>query len=196
MANKTVFERILTRGMKEGKVPGKSKDAREWYRKKAQKENAAVRKNIIQDKVARKRVVMGKMYFFVYDAKTKEELPYWDAFPLIFPFRTEGKYFHGINMHYLPPMLRAKLMDSLYPLATDTKYNERTRMMLSWKILQSISTSKLSKICVKKYLKSHVRSRFIEVTADEWDIALWLPLADWRGANAQKVYADARKKLG
>lgn len=68
-------------------------------------------------------------------------------------------------MHYLPPMLRAQLMDALYSLTTDNNYNEKTRLAMSYKLLASSSKFKLFAPCVKHYLSSHVKSRFIKIEA-------------------------------
>ena len=47
-------------------------------------------------------MVPGNLYMYFYDAKLKEQLPYYDMFPLVFPFSTTDKGFTGLNMHYLP----------------------------------------------------------------------------------------------
>src|SRR5690348_3007714 len=57
--------------------------------------------------------VGGAMYLFRYNPKTKETLPYYDTFPLVIPVKLLPDGFHGLNLHYLPPMLRAKLMMAL-----------------------------------------------------------------------------------
>jgi hypothetical protein len=63
---------------------------------------------------------IGKMYSFVYDPKTKEQLPYYDIYPLVFPIEYYNDGFLGINLHYLPPVLRARLMDALYETINNT----------------------------------------------------------------------------
>src|SRR5580765_4984034 len=60
------------------------------------------------------RSMIGKMLFFQYDAKTKDKLPYWDMFPLAFLFKVSNNSALGINMHYLPPVERARLMMALW----------------------------------------------------------------------------------
>ena len=47
-------------------------------------------------------VTPGEMYMFYYDAKHKDTLPYWDRFPLVFPFSKVKDGFLGLNLHYLP----------------------------------------------------------------------------------------------
>ena len=49
---------------------------------------------------------------------------------------------------------------------------------------------------LKHYLTTQVKSRFALVEKPEWEIATFLPMADWRGASANKVYKDSRKLYG
>jgi hypothetical protein len=54
--------------------------------------------------------------------------------------------------------------------------NEKTRLRLSYDLLAGTKAMKLAQPCIKRYLYSHVRSQFIEVTADEWEKAIALPV--------------------
>lgn len=124
-------------------------------------------------------ITIGKMYLFHYDPKWKDILPLYDRFPLIFPFdRAEGG-FYGINFHYLPYLQRARLLDSLMSLSMNRRFDDKMRLNLSYKILKSTAKSKLFEPCVKRYLNSHVRSRFLMVPPQEWAKALFLPLDDF-----------------
>ena len=53
----------------------------------------------------------GNMYMFFYDPKYKETLPYYDGFPLIIMLGPAKGGFMGLNLHYLPPAVRARLLD-------------------------------------------------------------------------------------
>ena len=64
-----------------------------------------------------RRFLIGGMYFFLYDPKTKEELPYYDRFPLVIPLKREDDGFLGLNLHYLPVPYRIRLLRKLLPLA-------------------------------------------------------------------------------
>lgn len=140
-------------------------------------------------------ITIGKMYLFAYDPKTKADLPYYDRFPLIFPFQKAKGGFYGINLHYLPPLLRAKLMDELYSLANNFKYDDTTKLKLSYEVLNKASQFAYFKPCVKHYLNSHVKSRFLSVPADAWDRVLFLPLERFTGATKQRVWQDSRNKV-
>ena len=128
------FDKILEKGAALGKLPAKERKSRDWFRTQARKTSITPRKLQSEAKSqAVGRVSMGRMYFFAYDPKTKKELPYYDRFPLIFPFKKAQGGFMGINLHYLPPRLRAKLMDALYGLVTNKKYDE-TKMNTEGKV--------------------------------------------------------------
>ncbi len=192
MASK--FDEILAQGVRAGQIPARTQGARDWFRNKA-RSTSATPEAIVRGEKARykNRVSMGKMYLFNYDPKTKATLPYYDRYPLIFPVQGAPGGFYGINMHYLPYVLRARLMDALYDLSSNERYDERTKLRLSYGILKGAAKYKAFKPTFKRYLSSHVRSRFIEINSSEWDIALFLPLESFAKASKGSVWADSRK---
>ena len=140
-------------------------------------------------------ITVGRMYLFMYDPKMKDELPYYDRFPLIFPFRRVQGGFYGINMHYLPHMMRAKLMDNLYALANNKNYDDSTKLRLSYQLLHKAAKFRYFAPCVKHYLNSQVKTRFLWVPADQWETALFLPLERFVGATKQQVWRDSRRMV-
>jgi hypothetical protein len=130
---------------------------------------------------------------FFYHAKWEDVLPYWDMYPLIFVVDVGADYFYGINLHYLPPVLRAKLMDALYTIAVRNKDNKIMRLKLSYQVLKSASKFKEFKPCFKKYLKSHLRSRFFYVEPREWDMAIALRTERFQKASKQTVWRQSRQ---
>ncbi len=195
-----IFSDILAKGVRRGEMPARTQTARDWYRNAAKGMTMVTAEQIISDtkkKNTRASVSnegqIGQMMLFQYEAKYKDTLPYYDRFPLIFPINIVKGGFMGINMHYLPPKLRAQLMDALYTVSSNKRYDEKTILNLSYDILNGASKFRLFKPTIKKYLTRQVRSRFIKIEASEWDIALFLPLQNFVGASSQKVYADSRK---
>ena len=132
-----VFDNILTKGVRAGQIPARTQAARRWYRNEAEKVDVTpsklMREN--QSKVVR-GFEIGQMMLFQYDPKLKRKLPYYDTFPLVFPIEPRDNGFLGLNMHYLPLRQRAMLMDALYTLRTDSRYNEDTSLKLSYQILK------------------------------------------------------------
>lgn len=133
---------------------------------------------------------IGKMYIFLYDAKHKDTLPFWDSYPLVFPieFYTDG--FLGINLHYLPPLQRATLLTKLMELANNDKYDDSMKLNISYGILKAYSSQfKGYENCVKRYLFGHVKSKFNVVHPSDWGKVCLLPLQKWN-INPNRKYAQ------
>jgi hypothetical protein len=195
-----IFDNILIQGARQGIIPARTVAAREWYRSAAGKLMTNITPGVFEKRTDEARKVssmeFGYMYAFKYDPKTKNDLPYYDTFPLVFPVRMDSDGFLGINFHYLPPVLRAKLMNALYSTLTNKKYDDTTKVKISYSILQSASKYRYFKPMLKKYLRSHVRSQFLEVQVNEWDIAIFLPTESFRKADTGRVWEESRKQIG
>ena len=141
------------------------------------------------------RIIPGNMYMFLYDPKHKETLPYYDTFPLVFPFMQVKGGFYGINLHYLPYKLRATLLDRLLEFRTSTRYNENTRLRLQWQLLSSSSKFAAISPCVKHYLYEHVRSPFKAIHSADWATAMMLPVERFHKATTQQVWANSIRTI-
>jgi hypothetical protein len=200
----SVFNDILLKGIRDGQAPGRTAAARDWYRQQAKditrtQRNRTKAPQLIRelrsdkDRKQDARFIMGNMYLLTYDPKHKATLPYYDMFPLIFPINKAKGGFLGLNLHYLPPILRAKLMDQLYTVLTNKRFDETTRISASYKLLSGAAKFKEFQPCIKHYLNAHVRTKPAYINPSEWDIALFLPTQKFVGATANQVYADSRK---
>jgi hypothetical protein len=194
----STFQNILNKGKAAGKDPAKSMD---WFRQKALSVRSVKPQNIINkaaDVNRKGRITedsIGQMFLFNYDPKLKEILPYYDTYPLVFPIEIYGDGFLGINMHYLPPMLRAKLMDALYDTINNKKYDQTTQLRISYRILKGMSAFSSAIPCIKRYLFDHVKSPFLYINPDEWDVALMLPIERFQGAIKSYVQAESAKRI-
>jgi len=171
------YQQMLKQAINKGMVV----DAQNWFDTTYQQLSSQTPAAVISkgDERLTKALSIGKMYLFNYDPKHKDTLPLYDRYPLIFPFeRTEGGFL-GINFHYLPYMQRAVLLDNLMALATNQTFNDNMRLSMNYRLLKSTSKFKLFENGVKKYLNSHVRSRFFYVKPEEWSKAILLPLDDF-----------------
>ena len=189
-----IFTDIVNKGRMASNKPGF--DAVDWFREKASVTMGINTSRLVagNKEYQTSRIVPGHLYMFGYDAKMKDVLPFYDRFPVVFPFSRDADSFTGINLHYLPHVYRARLMDALYQIVTDQKFNEKTRLNLSYRLLQSSSKFKLFEPCVKKYLFSHVQTKFLQVPSNEWDIALFLPLERFT-VSKNKVFRDTMSKI-
>ena len=86
-------------------------------------------------------------------------------------------------------------MDALYDITNNQKYDETTKLRLSYDLLNSASKYRFFKPTFKKYLNNHVRSRFVEINPTEWDIALFLPVERFEKASKSQVWKDSRAMI-
>ena len=140
-------------------------------------------------------IMPGKLYMFFYDPKLKAELPYYDKFPLVFPFRRMEDGFIGLNMHYLPHRLRIILMDRLMMFASNDKMDATTKLRYSWALIDGVAKFNLAKPCVKRYLTNHLKSQLVNVPADDWTTAMMLPVERFTKASKEYVWSESRKKI-
>ena len=189
-----LIQRIKEELDKSGYEP-RTSEARDWLKAKVASlspNRTALMKdrNNLKDKS-----ILGRMYFYFYDPKTKDMLPYYDRFPLVIPIERYQDGFLGLNLHYISPKQRIILLDKLSHYLNNHSYDESTRINLSYDHLKNASTIYEGIPCVKKYLYKQVKSRFLEITADEWDIAALIPYEYFDGATKNKVWSDSRKKF-
>lgn len=144
---------------------------------------------------SRQVIQIGTMYTFHYDPKTKDKLPFYDTNPLVFPIEHYSDGFLGINLHYLPPQQRARLMDTLHSISTDQRYNEKTKLGISYSVLKGMAKARAFEPCVKRYLYSHVRSPFVQLYAPEWAIAVLLPTQKFVKRTADYVWESSMNRI-
>jgi hypothetical protein len=190
----SVFSKILSDASSRSALSTKEALAKKWLRDTSAKTSAKASLVIMQSRDRyRNKVLPGRCYLYQYDPKTKGKLPYYDMYPIVFPFEKTSEGFLGLNFHYIPLQYRAILLDNLYPLINNNKMDETTRLKMSYKILSSASRFKYYKPCIKHYLNKHVRSRFIYIKPEEWNVALFLPIQKFVGASVNTVYKDSQK---
>jgi|SRR5210317_491420 len=134
----------------------------------------------------------GNMYMFQYDPKFKKTLPYYDRFPLCLPFDDITNGFVGINFHYLPYMMRAKLLGTLLDF-TDKELTEKSKIEVSWTILKNFGRFPAVKPSVKKYLYSQVKSRYVKVNPEHWKASIFLPTHEFEKTSIEQVFRNSRE---
>lgn len=133
-----------------------------------------------------KGVQIGSMYIYIYNAKHKKILPYWDALPLVIPIKMYKDGFLGLNFHYLPPKLRLVLLNGL--LQAEAVSNNEAYMKLSYQMLNGITKSKYIEPTIKRYLYTHVKSNFAKINPNEWEKAVMLPISKFQKASKSEVW--------
>ncbi len=178
-------------------ITKRTKESMDWFRRKAQAMLRVNRNTMRQEEriELRSRQVIGNMYMFFYDPKHKDTLPYYDQFPLIFVLEKYKDGFLGMNLHYLPPVFRARLMDRLYAIERQDNLRESKKLRLSYGLLNGVAKYKYFKPTVKRYLNSQVRSRFLWIPYEEWDIALMLPTQRFKKSKQNVVWKESKQLI-
>lgn len=198
MTKRFIFQQILEQGIEKGFQPGKTEESRSWFREQASKLLSIRPERFVKSKGARGNQVTaiwrpGDMYMFKYDPLLKETLPYYDRFPLIMLLDETTDGFLGLNFHYLPPLMRAVLMETMYRFLNNKDFDEETRLLISYEKLKALSGRPLYKPCIKRYLNNHVMSRFIKIHPAEWDVVLMLPLERFVKRTRNTVWRDSKE---
>jgi hypothetical protein len=199
-----LFQKLELEAFRKGITP-RTAESMNWFRKKASQLGVVNRNEIMNaEEVVRRNRGMpqpGDMIMYFYDPKHKRTLPYYDKFPctvVVGPAKNTIGYengFHGLNLHYLPPILRAKLFDALLENLNNKKYDETTRIQANYELLKSSQANKYFRPCFKHYLIPHIRSRFAIIQPPEWEIAVFLPTAQWEKASQSQVWKDSRRMM-
>jgi|TARA_Y100000310_G_C20531628_1_gene738750 hypothetical protein len=192
--NEGLLDKLKT-AIKTSKAGAKARAAGDWFKEKIKQAGASARMRAVTPNQLLKRqpednIMLGKMFFYKYDPKWAKKLPYWDMYPLVFPFEKAPGGFYGLNLHYIPPRDRAILMDSLNQYANNDKYDKTTRLQLSYQLLKKYGRAVP---CVKRYLGDHVVSQTVRVDADEWEIAIFLPVERFQKESKKTVWKDSRR---
>ena len=146
------------------------------------------------------RYLEGRMYTFFYDAKTKNKLPYWDRFPLVIILDLREDGFTGLNLHYIQPRYRVRLLYELYKyviLDDDDMAEEEMsmRIKMTYQLINGISKLKMYRPCFKRYLTHRIEGRALEITPNYWDVMAMLPTAQWQKEKVRTVYSDSIRKI-
>ena len=173
MAN--IFDKLELEAFKAGITP-RTQQSRDWFRRKAQQIRRVNRNAIMKEEPIQlsNRQIVGSMYMFFYDPKLKETLPYYDSFPLVIVIGPAEGGFLGLNLHYIQdPEMRLKVLFNLTGIdRKDVPPNFRLNVTYD-------KNDPLMKLCVKHYLRGHIRSNFIKIPVEEWENIVPLETARW-----------------
>ena len=133
----SIFQNLEIEAFRAGINP-RTKESRDWFRKRIGALRGGALRRVNRNQLMKddeltleNRAIIGNMYMFFYDPKHKDTLPYYDGFPLVIPIGPAEKGFLGLNLHYLPPALRAKLLDGLMDTTNNKIFDESKEAMLS-----------------------------------------------------------------
>lgn len=120
----------------------------------------------------------GKLYAYIYDAKHKDTLPYWDKYPLIinlgFGQNGTSRVMYGLNLHYIPPKARQEFLEELLKQYANTPViSNKTKLKINW---SQVKGFKGADQMIKSYLPGHIKGPMIEIKPADWANVVMMPL--------------------
>ena len=190
----SLFDKLESEAFRKG-ITARSREAAAWFEKKA-KELGPLGRNVLKDDrlTISGGAKIGEMVMYTYNPKLKMTLPYYDMFPLTIMVGPAPGGFFGINLHYLPPKIRAIFLDNLNAAASNQKFDKTTRFRITYNLLKAAKKYKYFKPCFKHYLTKHVGSKIMKVDAAEWNIAIFLQTAQFKKKTESYIWAASRRQ--
>ena len=182
----SVFDRIKVRA-------GDTDRSATWYRSQVNRiASGKTAGQLFREGKLQARPSVGRLNLFGYNPKLRAKLPYYDIFPLVLPLEPTKGGFMGMNFHYLPPLLRFRLLERMQARASDRRFDSKTKFEVNYDDVKNI---KIVKPTIKKYLYAYCQTGFLRINADDAAIAIYLPVQRFKKAPEATVYADSRKFL-
>jgi len=197
----TIYQMILNKSKDE--TFEREEESRKWFRQKATEvsKNKTVPTNIILEKEHVPSIKnikqVGSLFLYNYAPKHKKTLDYYDAFPMVFPFKMVTQGFYGLNLHYLPAAYRAIFMDNMYSLlnSKDMKQNTTRLAKMTYSVLESRRNLRFFQPCIHMYLHKNIRSKIAFIPPKEWELALFLPLQRFQKKSENVVWKESIAKI-
>ena len=190
----SLFDTLQANAQRAGISP-RTRESKNWFRKKVNELGDVRPQKLLKDDALdpTSREIAGNMYMYFYDPKHKATLPYYDRFPLTIMVEPAPGGFYGLNLHYLAPGVRAKFLDELMKTAPKT-ITDKSRLKLRYDLLQSTKKFKEFEPCFKHYLMNQVKGRLVRVPMTEWEIAIFLPVEQFKKVKKESVWRYSRKQ--
>lgn len=120
----------------------------------------------------------GSIYAYVYDAKHKDTLPYWDKFPLMiylgdYTAKNGNRLLLGLNLHYIPPKARQEFLENLLVHANTDTVTNKTRLKINW---SQVRNMKGADQMIKAYLPGHIKGSLTEIKPSDWVNVIYMPV--------------------
>ncbi len=172
--------------------------ATHWLATNLSKIKTPMRQNLYINQsrtLVRKQMTPGSMIFFGYMPKTKDELMFWDEFPVTILLHPKRGGFLGLNLHYLPPYARANFLNKLLKYVSDPNWakhnNTSVQFHVTYGLLKNDSKLKKFKPCIKRYYYNHIVTKVAYIAPTEWKTVPFFPLDKFSGASRKDVWALA-----
>lgn len=139
-----------------------------------------------------KKLRLGYPVMFVYNAKWKSILPYWDAVPMPIILAKYSDGFLGLNIHYLPWAKRLMLAERLVRATKNKNRITYPDIKSAWKSVR-IPVG-WAYLIIRRYLVSHIRGNIATFTWEDYKKSAVNINGSWKKASEQEVFRAMNSK--
>lgn len=132
------------------------------------------------------QIKLGSMLLFVYDAKWKNVLEFWDMLPIVIPLAKQGDRFLGLNLHYLIYTWRVALAKELMKRISWKK--RMTYADVKDAIHSAQTPHGMLYLCIRSYLYSHIRSNVKEFNSLNYELAVKEVMPRFQKKTEEEIY--------
>lgn len=190
----SLFDTLQAGAFRAG-IQARTDKSRNWFSRQVKQLGTVNRNKLMRDDALDPTAnpKIGDMIMYFYDPKMKNELPYYDKFPLTILVQPTKGGFQGLNLHYLSPKVRALFLDRLMDLAPKNVTDSTRLARLRYNTIKGANKYKEFRPCFKQYLMSQVKSRIVRVPMTDWEIAIFLPVEQFVKKNKTSVWTESLK---
>lgn len=193
----------ILREMEKNKMSLQSDNTVRWLADKMSIIQSEMRQTDFLDKKAPLRrntlVKEGQMVMFGYNPATKQELMFWDEFPIVVVIKSYRTGFLGLNLHYLPYPQRAAFLNNLRFYTTDPRWinnnNNNAEFFLTYKMAKNSTKLTDYVFCIKKYKFNNMLTRAVVIDPVEWLSVPFFPLDKFKGMGRKAVWNIIKSRI-
>jgi hypothetical protein len=138
-----------------------------------------------------KRKLPGQVLLFKYKPSTRTRI--FDRYPLVLVTGIGGGGFYGINLHYIPPKDRFKMIMLMNTLMLNPKETDPHRIRIKiMSILNKKIFAKYTGVVFNQYNVSNIIGKPKITTPEEWTQFAFLPM--FKGISPSKLYSEILKE--
>jgi hypothetical protein len=134
----------------------------------------------------------GQVLVFKYKPSSKTK--FYDRYPLVIVLEITGSHIIGLNLHYVPPNDRIKLVLLMNSLLFNQKETnlQKTRVKI-FSLLNKKIFAKYTGTAINRYNIKNIVGKPKLTTPEEWSYLAFLPV--FKGISPAKLYTEIRTEV-
>lgn len=140
------------------------------------------------------RLKLGHLLLFYYPMpKYEQQLPYFDALPLMVLLGYNGTHLHGLNLHYMPYLWRINVAERLMRSLRNKKRIRYKDIAQAW--IDAKMPVGMLKLCYRTYLINRISSSIKIFNYDTYKPVIVNVLPQFKKENSSNIIRDIERKF-